>query len=299
MVFIHFKREKAEFLVETSAQTSIEEVLEQICTLHNARERLARIATALEGLAEFGVLRPEAVRGLTAPESLGPAMQLLNAEERAFLAAPPHAGQVLNEDKTGWRCGRAPAPEAAAHLRTIAAELRAALDPRRAEQRRPFTAEEAATLESLARGAAMIAYPAYHGLPPWDPLPALLERPAEARALFPDADWLEAERCALWWAKKELLRGRPLAAFIGANEKTKIVAKVAARGQGAPVSEPPVDRETHLAMLSFYHRRQEEERRLAAAPGEEHLASAWADPKGLKGQLVSGGRPVAFRPPAR
>jgi len=46
---------------------------------------------------------------------------------------------------------------------------------------------------------------------------------------------------ALWWAGKELLRGKLLKDFSGKNEKTKIIVKLAKTGSGAPVREPAID----------------------------------------------------------
>ena len=37
---------------------------------------------------------------------------------------------------------------------------------------------------------------------------------------------IDEANAALWWAGKEMLRGKKLADFVGKNEKTKIVAKI-------------------------------------------------------------------------
>ncbi len=41
----------------------------------------------------------------------------------------------------------------------------------------------------------------------------------------------------LWWAGKELQRGKLLCDFVGKNEKTKLVVKLQKRGAGAPQRE--------------------------------------------------------------
>jgi hypothetical protein len=87
----------------------------------------------------------------------------------------------------------------------------------------------------------MIAYPAYHDLPPWDPARALLEDPKCLPGIFPDCSYFLKEKEVLWWAKKELKSEKNLSDFIGKNEKTTIIVKSNKKGQGAPVSEPPVD----------------------------------------------------------
>ena len=37
---------------------------------------------------------------------------------------------------------------------------------------------------------------------------------------------MEVDNSSLWWAGKEMVRGKKLADFVGKNEKTKIVAKL-------------------------------------------------------------------------
>ena len=37
---------------------------------------------------------------------------------------------------------------------------------------------------------------------------------------------MELDKASLWWAGKELARGKKLSDFIGTNEKTKIVCKL-------------------------------------------------------------------------
>ncbi len=69
---------------------------------------------------------------------------------------------------------------------------------------------------------------------------------------------INEKEATLWWAGKELFRGKILSDYIGKNEKTKIVAKLQKTGAGAPVREPMIDEETHKKMLSYYYKKQEE-----------------------------------------
>lgn len=65
---------------------------------------------------------------------------------------------------------------------------------------------------------------------------------------------------SLWWAGKELARGKLLKDYSGKNEKTKIIVKLSKIGGGAPVREPAIDHETHKKMLSYYYKKQEEQK---------------------------------------
>jgi hypothetical protein len=62
----------------------------------------------------------------------------------------------------------------------------------------------------------------------------------------------------LWWAGKELLRGKKLEDFVGRNEKTKIIAKLQKKGQGAPGREPVFSETEQKLMMAHAYKRQEE-----------------------------------------
>lgn len=70
----------------------------------------------------------------------------------------------------------------------------------------------------------MICYPGYHGLPPWEPAREILEGNYETQVVISEQyDYLEEKNTSLWWAGKELIRGKVLSDYCGKNEKTKIV----------------------------------------------------------------------------
>ena len=75
----------------------------------------------------------------------------------------------------------------------------------------------------------MIAYPGYHGVEDYEPAREILEgiydvvmRYEGSEVNFYIIKYL-AEETSLWWASKELLRGKILSDYTGKNEKTKIV----------------------------------------------------------------------------
>ena len=69
---------------------------------------------------------------------------------------------------------------------------------------------------------------------------------------------LEEDTAQLWWAGKQLERGKLLKDYVGRNEKTKIVAKLQKKGQGAPGREPVVSEQEQRNMMAWAHKRQEE-----------------------------------------
>lgn len=65
MVVFHYKKgDGNQFLYQATAQTSIDDLVVQICEMNNLRLKVDRAAMALEDLAAKGPLKPEGLRGL-------------------------------------------------------------------------------------------------------------------------------------------------------------------------------------------------------------------------------------------
>ncbi|KAK2828344.1 hypothetical protein Q5P01_019378 [Channa striata] len=88
--------------------------------------------------------------------------------------------------------------------------------------------------------------------------------------------------CQLWWAAKEMQRGKKLHEYIGKNDKTKLVVKIQKKGQGAPAREPLITDEQQKQMMMHYYRRQEELKKLEEADDDTYLDSEWSDRQALK-----------------
>merc|ERR1712039_1087589 len=107
---------------------------------------------------------------------------------------------------------------------------------------------------------------------------------------------LDDTQTNLWWAGKELQAAQTLEHYVGRNEKTKIVCKLASKSAGAPVREPRIDENTHKAMMAHYYKKQEEQKKLQDDDDFSYLDAEWANPKSLKDALVGGGRKIIARP---
>ena len=55
-----------------------------------------------------------------------------------------------------------------------------------------------------------------------------------------------------------MVRSKKLKDFVGRNEKTKIVAKLQKKNQGAPSREPVFSEEQQKEMMAYAYRKQEE-----------------------------------------
>merc|ERR1712146_197916 len=109
-------------------------------------------------------------------------------------------------------------------------------------------------------GAVMIAYPAYHRLPWYDPTRMECENKEELDGRSEMQDILDPGDSAIWWAGKELQSDKMLHEYLGKNEKTKVITRLQPKNSGAPVRESRIDKDTHAAMLQHYYKKQEEEK---------------------------------------
>jgi hypothetical protein len=282
MVILDVKRtdKKNEFLFETTVKTEINDLLKELCEVHNLRLKVLRLAMACTELAKHGPLRPEETRGIS--DDLSKVSEL---DVNSY-------GAPTRPDEHGYRTGVPPPPECGDVLTRTAEEAAAGVDHMLVQQKRCLDKKTCQMHLDNMRGAVMISYPAYHRLPVYDPVRMELEDKEELDGQSELQQVLDYTQTNLWWAGKELRTDQTLEQYVGRNEKTKIVAKLAPKSSGAPVREPRIDENTHKAMLSHYYKKQEENKKLQDDDDDSYLDSEWANPKALKNSLVGGGRPI-------
>lgn len=285
MVILNVKRseKKNEFLFESTVKVGVADLLKELCEVHNLRLKVLRLAVTCKELAKHGPIRPEETRGIS--EDLSKNTEL---DVNAY-------GQPTNPDEQGMRTGCPPPPEVADVLTRTAEEAEAAVSHGLVDQKRSLDKQVCQTMIDNMRGAVMIAYPAYHRLPVYDPTRQELEDNEELDGTSDLQAVLDHTQTNLWWAGKELQLSKTLEEYVGRNEKTKIIAKLAPKSSGAPVRESRIDEQTHKAMLAHYYKKQEEQKKLQADEDDSYLDAQWANPKSLKDALVGGGRPVSWR----
>jgi hypothetical protein len=133
----------------------------------------------------------------------------------------------------------------------------------------------------LVRGAVVIAYP--EGLPSHDPVMEALDDNEELEGQAAK-EVLSVEQAVLWWAGKQLDNAKTLGDYVGRNEKSKVVVKVAKKGSGPPVRESAVDEKTQREMMAYYYKKQEEQKKMLEEAEDETPTrdAPWADPSALK-----------------
>jgi hypothetical protein len=82
------------------------------------------------------------------------------------------------------------------------------------------------------------------GLPKYEDVQIILDNDEDLAGKQASKQVIPEQEMQLWWANKELQRGKLLSDYIGRNEKTKIICKIQKRGGGAPVREPLYDEDT-------------------------------------------------------
>ncbi|XP_059913374.1 cilia- and flagella-associated protein 298 isoform X1 [Gadus macrocephalus] len=279
MVQLHLKRgDESQFLLDTTADVSVESLVQQVAVVYNGRLKVERICSEMPELAEHGVTLPPNMQGLTEDQVLE--LKLKDEWEEKCI---PSGGAVFNKDEIGRRNGHAPNDRMKEVLKKTMEEAKALVSKKQAQAGVCVTAEMVKEALDQLRGAVMIVYPM--GLPPHDPIRMELENNEDLSGMQASLQVVPEQECQLWWAAKELHREKKLQDYIGKNEKTKIVVKIQKRGQGAPAREPVVTDDQQKEMMMHYYRRQEELKKLEDADDDSHLDSDWSDRQALKRQF--------------
>lgn len=296
MVLIHYKKtDYDQFYYETTTDTKVEKLIEELVEINNLRIVLDRLCISIQDLADHGTLKPEETRGL--PYEMIPDEKGNLPEKGSIEEIKLQPGQRYNEDKSRYRTGIILPEDLSKVLTDEVMSAKQIISKDKMTSKNCLTKKVLTDAVNNLRGALMIAYPAYHSLPTWEPARMILEDKYDFENVSQDNyEYLKPVETSLWWAGKEFQRGKIVADYVGKNEKTKIVVKLQKSGSGAPAREPLVDQESYKNMLSFYHKKQEEMKKLEEDNDDSYLNAPWADPKGLKNQLIGSGKGVSWKP---
>ncbi|XP_030010815.1 cilia- and flagella-associated protein 298 [Sphaeramia orbicularis] len=279
MVQLHVKRgDESQFLFNTTVDAPLETLIQQIAAIYNARLKVDRICSEISDLAEHGITLPVNMQGLTEEQVVE--LKLKDEWEDKCI---PSGGAVFRKDKIGRRNGQAPNDKMKEVLIKTVDEAKAVISKNQVQANVCLTMEMIKEAQDQLRGAVMIVYPM--GLPPHDPVRMELEDREDLSGTQASLQVITEDECQLWWAAKEMQRGKKLQDYIGKNEKTKLVVKIQKKGQGAPAREPLVTDEQHKQMMMHYYRRQEELKKLEEADDDSYLDSDWSDRQALKRQF--------------
>lgn len=279
MVQLHVKRgDESQFLFNTTVDAPLETVIRQITAIYNGRLKVDRICSEIPELADHGIALPPNMQGLTEEQVLE--LKLTDEWEGKCV---PSGGPVIKKDEIGRRNGHAPNDKMKEVLMKTVEEAKALISKKQVQANVCITVEMVKEALDQLRGAVMIVYPME--LPPHDPIRMEFEGREDLSGTQASLQVITEDECQLWWAAKEMQRGKKLQDYIGKNEKTKLVVKIQKKGQGAPAREPLITEEQQKQMMLNYHRRQEELKKLEETDDDSHLDSDWADRHSLKKQF--------------
>ena len=284
MVFLHIKKSDTDqFIVESFRDRDTASVISEVIQsnlklVHNLRVRVDKACGFIEELVKYGPLKEEEKRGLAEGEDEIPC---------------PMSGYRRVIDPNHYRIGWCVPEDLGRRIYETTQSARQLIHKSNADRRIPININQLNEALLLMKGAVNMAYPGYHSLPPWEPSMLILEHD-DFRDLLHGEELFEPNSL-LWFAGKEIQRGKALGFYIKGNENTKAIVKLSKSGSGAPVREPTIDSETHKQMIAWHHRKEEESKKIMAVDDDQYLNSPWANPKNLKNQL-HGAHDVKFRP---
>lgn len=279
MVKLHIKKgDESQFLYETTVKQPIDELVKDVCAIHNGRLKVQRICAEMEELADHGITLPPNMQGLTEEQ-----VEELKLKDEWADKCVPQGGVRENKDPIGRRNGQAPTEKMAEMMKKTTKEAKDMISKKKAEANVCVTQATVKEALDILRGAVMIVYPM--NLPPHENVRLELENQEDLTGTQASTEVLEEGNTSIWFSGKEMLRGKQLKDFIGKNEKTKIVAKIQKRGLGAPGREPVVTEDEQKKMMAYYYKKQEEFKKLEAESEDAYLDSPWADSNQLKRQF--------------
>ncbi|XP_056267715.1 cilia- and flagella-associated protein 298 [Pseudoliparis swirei] len=279
MVQLHVKRgDESHFLFNTTVASPLETVIQQITAIYNGRLKVDRICAEIPELADHGITLPPNMQGLTEEQIVE-----LKLQDEWEDTCVPSGGPVLRKDEMGRRNGHSPNDKMKAVLMRTVEEAKALISKKQVQANVCLTMEMVKEALDPLRGAVMIVYPM--GLPPHDPIRMEFEDQEDLSGTQASLQVITEDECQLWWAAKEMQRGKKLQDYIGKNEKTKLVVKIQKKGQGQPAREPLVTDEQQKQMMLHQYRRQEELKKLEEADDDSYLDSEWTDRQALRKQF--------------
>ncbi|XP_050393054.1 cilia- and flagella-associated protein 298-A [Patella vulgata] len=279
MVKIHLKKgDESQFLYETPVDTPVDDVIKDVTCIYNGRLKVQRLCADIEDLSLHGIVLPPNMQGLTDEQIIA-----LKLHDEWADKCIPSGGAIDTKDKYGRRNGKAPNKQMQEVLNKTIQAAKDMISKKKVDANVPVTQATITEAISILKGAVTIVYPM--GLPPHDTVRHELENTEDLSGTQASTEIIEEPNASLWWAGKEILRGKKLSDFVGKNDKTKIVAKIQKKGQGAPSREPVVSEEEQKKMMAYYYKKQEAMKKLEADSEDSYLDAAWADSNHLKRQF--------------
>ncbi len=141
--------------------------------MNNLRVNIDRIALGMEELLKHGPLKPEGLRGLHLTEDMEPDIEDKFKVPKPKM--PEKVGDRYNEDPSHQRTGWIIDEEVTNTILKGVLDAKEYISFKRVEEKKFTTLKELYDILDMLKAGVMIGYPAYHGLPDWEPCRVFLE----------------------------------------------------------------------------------------------------------------------------
>ena len=278
MVVLHIKKNDSLFLFQTNLEASIDETLQSILCIYNGCLKVERICSEMIDLACYGICLPLEMRGLLEEQ-----IEELHLVDTQAEICAPSGGYDVNKDPCQRRNGRQPKQNMREVLEHTVHEAKTNISKENVKRNMFMTWDVVRKTLDILQGAVNIVYPM--GLPEYDPIRMEFENRENLTGTQASKDVIDGTQAVLWFATKELSRGKHLKDYLGKNEKSKVIIKLSTKAQGQPVREPVFSEEEQRRLMVANHKRKEELLAMDKASDDAYLNSQWADPNALKNRM--------------
>ncbi|XP_076658327.1 cilia- and flagella-associated protein 298-like [Halictus rubicundus] len=252
MVRLHVKKgEESQFLHDTHVDAMVQDVIYDITIIYNGRLKISRICYEIEELAKHGAMLPPNMMGLTDEQ-----VEDLKLKDEWGEKCVPMGGWTFNKDVIGRRNGKQPNAKMREVLSKTIEDARAMVSKKLVQQDKSVTQKIVQEALDILRGAVTIVYPM--GLPPHDVIRQEFENTEDLGGTQASLEVIDVQLAQLWFSGKEMLPGKKIKDYVGANEKTRIIVKLQKRGGGRPAREPLMSEEERKQLMLHAYRRQEQ-----------------------------------------
>lgn len=260
--------------------------MKDICLLINGRLKVLRLVDSMTSLACHGIAKDPRVRGLLENQ-----IEELKLEDEASNSCLPVGGFDESPDPVEFRVGKSPTGP----FKEILLESAKQAELKMKNSADFLTREIILNLIQDMKEALGKVYP--QGIPEYDPVRMELENREDLSDFHSKelTNVSDPQDTKLWFASKELIPEKCLSDFLGKNEKSKVIVKVASKKAGQPSREPVLSEQDQKMLLMHQARRREEIQKMSQEDDDSFMNAPWADQQGLK-RRVQGLSNISWKP---
>lgn len=216
MVRLHIKRgDESQFLFDTEVKNQVSAVIPEILAIFNGRLKVNRICAEIEELANYGIMLPPEMIGLTDEQ-----VQDLKLSDTWAEKCIPSGGFAFCKDPVGRRNGRQPMVPMQEVLKKAIEDSKTMIHKNLVTMNKPLILKTVEEALNILKGAVTIVYPMK--LPPHDPIRMEFTNTEDLSGTHASKEVIEPVKGQLWFAGHQMIPEKKLADYVGMNDKTKV-----------------------------------------------------------------------------